>query len=403
MYSQAVLVNTNNDGGPTVRSNTTSTFYLLDTTSAPASWQVYKCITGTFTQINVTSVTEAANDVAYLEVQGTTLKSKQNGTVRNNFTDSAIDGTTVGGLYPGLHASGTSIIYDTYECGDFVTNVQSNLRFGKPFLFGPLGIFQTPQFRHTASSGQALTLSVSDSITMGDSTPVKSDSKPISDSITMADTKSLLDGKVLSDAFTLADAKVLLIGKVLSDAFTLADTKALLFGKILADSFTLGDALAKLAGKALADAIAMGDAKALLAGKVLSDALTMADAQALTLGRAFSDSFTLSDSKVLSEGKVLSDGITVSDPRAFSVSKPFADTFTLSDSATATLVLTIEVSDSFSLGDTVTTSSASTIECNFIQGCEQYLYGYDASTPDNVPVCGESIAGCLPDDYAFTP
>lgn len=107
------------DGGPIVRANTVSTFYLVD-----ASWItdtiVYKCITGTFTSINnVSFALPMPGDTVYLEVRGTTILSKQNGTTRHNFTDSAINGSTVGGPYPGLHASGTSIVHDNFAMGNF--------------------------------------------------------------------------------------------------------------------------------------------------------------------------------------------------------------------------------------------------------------------------------------------
>ena len=115
-YSQCTI-NNENDGGPTVRSDTNSTFYLLDTIST--NYTVYKCISGSFTQINQVSVTGVSGDTAYIEVQGTTIVTKQNGTTRNNFTDSAINGSSVGGPYPGLHCSGSGLVEDLFAMGDF--------------------------------------------------------------------------------------------------------------------------------------------------------------------------------------------------------------------------------------------------------------------------------------------
>jgi len=123
MYAQCTI-NDQNDGGPCVRMNTTSTFYLLDTDSgATTGGALFKCVTGTFTYLTETSLNWTAGDTAYLEVQGTTLISKQNGTTRHNFTDSAINGTSVGGAYPGLFASGTNIVHDNFAMGDFAVAV----------------------------------------------------------------------------------------------------------------------------------------------------------------------------------------------------------------------------------------------------------------------------------------
>lgn len=117
-YAQCIMMPAN-DGGPTVRSNTTSTFYLLDYESN--AFNVYKCISGSFTELNSVAVTPNNGDTLYIEVQGTTIITKQNGTTRNNFTDSAINGTSVGGPYPGLYAFSDSIILDDFAMGNFIT------------------------------------------------------------------------------------------------------------------------------------------------------------------------------------------------------------------------------------------------------------------------------------------
>ena len=120
MYAQCLLATVALDGGPCVRMNPTSNdLYLLDT--GPTTCDIYKHVAGTWVLLSTVSTTWASNDVAYLEVQGTTIVSKQNGTLRNSLTDTAIDGSTVGGPYAGLYGGGATIVFDTFEVGNFVS------------------------------------------------------------------------------------------------------------------------------------------------------------------------------------------------------------------------------------------------------------------------------------------
>lgn len=128
-YSQCKVATVASDGGPTVRSNTTSTFYLLDT--AATSFRLYKCVSGSFTVLDNVTVTLNANDTAYIEAHGTTLTTKQNSSVVNQITDSAIDGSVTGGRYPGLHAFDQSIVYDDFAMGDLSPGPSSIFPFIK--------------------------------------------------------------------------------------------------------------------------------------------------------------------------------------------------------------------------------------------------------------------------------
>lgn len=112
-YSQLAVVTVANDGGPSIRSDATYTFYFLDVTTSAAT-NVYKVVGGSFTAINNTSITWANGDTAYLEMQGNTIISKQNGTTRHNFTDSSIASGK-----PGFWCDAASILFDDWAAGDF--------------------------------------------------------------------------------------------------------------------------------------------------------------------------------------------------------------------------------------------------------------------------------------------
>jgi hypothetical protein len=111
-YSQAVIATMNNDGGPTIRANAASTFYLCDT--ATSGFTIYKCVTGTFTSLTANSPTISAGDTIYFEAQGNTLTVKQNGTTRITFGDSSIASGK-----PGMHTFDNLLVWDNWAAGDF--------------------------------------------------------------------------------------------------------------------------------------------------------------------------------------------------------------------------------------------------------------------------------------------
>jgi len=129
-WSQVTLLDASSnaaDGGPTVRSDTTGTFYILDYQfTAGTPYQLFKCISHGFTLLNSLSPTVNNNDTLYIEVQGTTIICKLNGVTQITRTsESSIDGSTVGGPYPGIFIFSNSPLLDNFAMGNFVTPTQS--------------------------------------------------------------------------------------------------------------------------------------------------------------------------------------------------------------------------------------------------------------------------------------
>ncbi len=88
---------------------------------------VYRHDSGGYTFLNrVVGVVPVSGDLVYMEVQGTTIKTFQNGTLRNNFTDLALDGVTTGGPRAGLLVDGC--ICDDFAMGDFATFIPVHRR-----------------------------------------------------------------------------------------------------------------------------------------------------------------------------------------------------------------------------------------------------------------------------------
>jgi len=117
--------NATDDGGPTVRMASTGSgdFYFVDAWSG-TSVALSKLVAGTWTIVSsVTFATPVSGDTIYLEAQGTTLQTRQNGTLRHNLTDSAINGSTVGGPYGGLFTATTTQVLDNFAMGDFTVNL----------------------------------------------------------------------------------------------------------------------------------------------------------------------------------------------------------------------------------------------------------------------------------------
>ena len=134
-YSQALVI-TVNKGGLTVRSNLASTFYLFfEGTSNLAN--VYKVIGGASTLLSSVAHTWGGTEVAFIQVKGTAILTKVNGVVLNDFTDSAIDGVTVGGPYTGVYGeTPANEIWDDWEGGDLGLTRQ-DFRGSRPRPFAP--------------------------------------------------------------------------------------------------------------------------------------------------------------------------------------------------------------------------------------------------------------------------
>lgn len=111
-YSQITIATNAADGGPSVRSNGTDTFYFADAGNA-GSVHIYR--TPSFTDLGNGAVTWANGDVCYLEMQGTTLVCKQNGTT----VATILGESTIASGKPGIFISGTSLIVDNWAAGDF--------------------------------------------------------------------------------------------------------------------------------------------------------------------------------------------------------------------------------------------------------------------------------------------
>lgn len=128
-YSQVLVATNADDGGPTVRSSATNTFYLLDINSG-TSWHVYRA--PAFTDLGNATATAANGDTAYFEMQGTTIISKLNGVTVNNITGES----TIASGKPGIWISGGSLLLDTWVAGDFAAGGRTT----KNTLAFPLGM-----------------------------------------------------------------------------------------------------------------------------------------------------------------------------------------------------------------------------------------------------------------------
>jgi hypothetical protein len=126
-YAQVVCAGVgagmNNDAGVgvMVRAGAAAeTFYCGFSNNDPANCNtIYKAVAGVYTRLgqNATGGVLAVNDVLYLEVQGTTLIYKRNGSTIFTVTDAAIASGRPG-IILSTDASGAPIL-DSWEGGDF--------------------------------------------------------------------------------------------------------------------------------------------------------------------------------------------------------------------------------------------------------------------------------------------
>ena len=114
-YAQVTYAAANAYGGPTIRSDGTSTFYLLD--CQPTVWALYKVIAGGFTALSTQSVTSVNGDLAYIEMQGTVITCKRNGVTLGTLTQ--VSESSIASGKPGIRIYDNAQIVDDWLAGDF--------------------------------------------------------------------------------------------------------------------------------------------------------------------------------------------------------------------------------------------------------------------------------------------
>lgn len=128
----------------------------------------------------------------------------------------------------------------------------------------------------------------------------------------------------------------------LSDSITLSDSTALTTTISKADTVTLSDAVVKSVSLSKSDSITLSESIVKSIGKVQSDSVILSEAISRVMGLNKSDSLALSDLLVKginineSDAIVLSDSISILKPLLLALS----DTITLSDLASTLLIPT---------------------------------------------------------------
>lgn len=116
-------VNSGNWGGPIVRaSNAANTYYSFETNGVSGTGNTYirKNIAGTVTEILAIATTVANGDTLELDISGTTLTAKKNGSTVGSVTDAAISSG-----FPGLTCYGGTDTFNTWSGGDLASNSAS--------------------------------------------------------------------------------------------------------------------------------------------------------------------------------------------------------------------------------------------------------------------------------------
>jgi len=97
---------------PTSNSDATETYYLAHANAT--ALQLYKRVSGTFTQLGSDSTSVVNGDIVKLRCSGTAITTYINGTLKHNQTDSAITGNKRCGIYSSKDAN----IMDDWQAND---------------------------------------------------------------------------------------------------------------------------------------------------------------------------------------------------------------------------------------------------------------------------------------------
>jgi hypothetical protein len=182
---------------------------------------------------------------------------------------------------------------------------------------------------------------------------------PLSDTLSLSDSRSSTAGKVLAetpaladaisnkphsflaDTLALADASIRSPVKIITEALSLADSRVSAVKKALADTPALADAISNRPHSFLADTLALADASVRAPVKILTEAISLADANVSIVKKAVADTLALADSSARTAGKVIDDPIAAAEALAFTVKKaiddPAAATDAISNAATKLL------------------------------------------------------------------
>lgn len=125
-------------GGVSVRiAAAAKTDYELVVGSGTAGCAINKRVAGVFSTIATSASTFAANDVAYLEAQGTALVAKKNGaTFSLSVSDGAIT-TGNAGLMFSSEGTAVGVTLDDWSGGDFLAGNSQAIASHRPFPFAP--------------------------------------------------------------------------------------------------------------------------------------------------------------------------------------------------------------------------------------------------------------------------
>lgn len=122
-YSQITMASAESGGGgqgggPGVRMATSKNYYrLVGDKAASTNWELAKKVAGTYTQIGTATQSWSDGDTIYIEIKGTQIVTKKNGT---GFGSWATDSSLANGK-AGITYSSTSSTWacDNWEGGDF--------------------------------------------------------------------------------------------------------------------------------------------------------------------------------------------------------------------------------------------------------------------------------------------
>lgn len=116
-YAQMVLSTVSGDsGGPAIRCSAVDDGYIVSHIGG-TSFRVFKVVNGVFTNIG-TGGTPANGDLAYIELQGTTLILKQNGVTRITLPSES----SIASGQPGAFSFDAIGLLDSWAAGDFAVS-----------------------------------------------------------------------------------------------------------------------------------------------------------------------------------------------------------------------------------------------------------------------------------------
>jgi hypothetical protein len=213
-------------------------------------------------------------------------------------------------------------------------------------------------YDQAAASGQALTLDLSDTLTLADVLG-GAVTRPLAETLTVTDVLGAAPATALAETLTVADTLSGAPAKTLAETLTVTDALSRSPAATLAETLTVSDVLSGAPAPVLAETLSVSDSVTTAPAKVLSEPLTVTDATSAQATTSIADTLTVTEQLSAAATTALAETLVIGDQLAPAIvlAVTIDDTLTVDDQLAPLSILTVTIGDTLTMADQVTASA----------------------------------------------